>query len=170
MERSAALALLGLGDDFDDVALRRARRLALIANHPDHGGSREKLDAVECAYTVLSSEKADLANGAVRFRVEDVVRLRRGSDRPSFTIEALPVDAYELLLMAAAELGDVADDDPPYRLEVRMSEPPSTWVSLELVPDAGASTVSLVVESQVALDIDRVRDAWVDTINALQLP
>jgi hypothetical protein len=170
VERSAALALLGLGDDFDDVALRRARRLALIANHPDHGGSREKLDAVECAYTVLSSENADLANSAMRFRVEDVVRLRRGSDRPSFTIEALPVDAYELLLMAAAELGDVADDDPPYRLEVRMNEPPATWVSLELVPDAGASTVSLVVESQVALDIDQVRDAWVDTINALQLP
>jgi hypothetical protein len=170
VERSAALALLGLGDVFDDAALRRARRLALIANHPDHGGSREKLYAVECAYTVLSTEDADLANGAMRFRVEDVVRLRRGSDRPSFTIEALPVDAYELLLMAAAELGDVADDDPPYRLEVRMNEPPATWVSLELVPDAGASTVSLVVESQVALDIDRVRDAWVDTINALQLP
>lgn len=170
MERRAALALLGLGEKFHDSELRRARRHALIANHPDHGGSREKLAAVESAYAVLSIAQTNVPAAEPPFQVDDVIRLRRGSDRPSFTVEALPVEAYELLLMAAAELGEVADDDPPYRLEVRMTDPVDTWVSLELVPDAGASTVSLVVESRVALDIERVRDTWVEAINALQLP
>jgi hypothetical protein len=170
VERRVALVLLGLRENFDDSELRRARRQALIANHPDHGGSREKLAAVESAYEVLSNAKTNIPAAEPLLRVDDVIRLRRGSDLPSFTVEALPVEAYELLLMAAAELGEVADDDPPYRLEVRMTDPADTWVCLELVPDAGASTVSLVVESTQALDIEGVRDTWVEAINALQLP
>ncbi len=37
-------------------------------------------------------------------------------DVPSFTIEALPAEAFEALLVATAELGEVEDDDPPYEL------------------------------------------------------
>ena len=87
-------------------------------------------------------------------------------DCPSFTISLLPVEAYELLLIAAAELGDLADDEPPYRMEVRMIDP-MTWVTLELVPDAGASTVTISVESPGNVDVDVVRDMWIEALNGL---
>ena len=159
MNRAEALALLGLTEGFDVRDLQRARRQALLRRHPDHGGTREAVDAVERAVELLLVAR-------------DVVspRVRRGSDRPSFTVSALPVEAFELLLLAAADLGDVSDDDPPYRLEVRMHEPPDTWVYFELVPDAGSSTVSLTLEAPMALDVEAVRDTWVAAINALQLP
>ena len=159
MKRADALALLGLTEGFDALDLRRARRIALLERHPDHGGSREEIDAVERAVEVLIATPGIPA-----------LRVRRGVDRPSFTVNALPVEAFELLLLAAAELGDVSDEDPPYRLEVRMHEPADTWVGFELVPDAGSSTVSLSVEARTPLNIDEIRDAWVETINALQLP
>lgn len=151
--------MLGLTEGFDVRDLQRARRQALLRRHPDHGGTREAVDAVERAVELLLVAR-------------DVVspRVRRGSDRPSFTVSALPVEAFELLLWAAADLGDVSDDDPPYRLEVRMHEPPDTWVCFELVPDAGSSTVSLTLEAPMALDVEAVRDTWVAAINALQLP
>lgn len=155
--------MLGLTEGFDALDLRRARRLALLAGHPDHGGSREAVAAVERAVETLlaASDEAPAAG---------MQSVRRGTDRPSFTVGALPVEAFELLILAAAELGDVSDDDPPYRLEVRMHEPRDTWVSFEVVPDAGSSTVSMSVEGRAALDIEEIRDVWVTAINASQLP
>lgn len=163
MTRAEALALLGLVEGFDTLDLRRARRLALLECHPDHGGSREAVDAVERAVETL----LDVSSGTQEV---ETLRVRRGTDRPSFTVNALPVVAFELLLLAAAELGDVADDDPPYRLEVRMHEPRDMWVSFEVVPDAGSSTVSMAIEGRSAFDIEGIRDVWVSAINASQLP
>lgn len=163
MKRAEALALLGLVEGFDALELRRARRLALLENHPDHGGSREALDTVERAIEILLGPLQEVP-------AVDVLRVRRGTDRPSFTVSALPVEAFELLLLAAAELGDVSDDDPPYRLEVRMHEPLDTWVSFEIVPDAGSSTVSMSVEGRTGFNIEDIRDVWVATINASQMP
>jgi hypothetical protein len=161
--RAEALALLGLVEGFDTLDLRRARRLALLECHPDHGGSREAVDAVERAVETL----LDVSSGTQEV---ETLRVRRGTDRPSFTVNALPVEAFELLLLAAAELGVVADDDPPYRLEVRMHEPRDMWVSFEVVPDAGSSTVSMAIEGRSAFDIEGIRDVWVSAINASQLP
>lgn len=157
MTRAEALTLLGLAEGFDTVDLRRARRHALIAHHPDHGGSRESIDAVEQAVALLiaGATKPDM-------------RVRRGSDHPSFTVDALPVETFELLLLATGELGEVVDDDPPYRLEVLMTDPHETWVRFEVVPDAGSSTVSLAVEATNPIDIEKIRDVWVAAINALQ--
>lgn len=158
--RIEALALLGLDEDFDHEQLKRARRRALMRHHPDHGGTAAEMAEIERACELLEAP----------VRLEATVPMerpgvRRGSDRPSFTIDVLPVEAFELLLLAAAELGDVADDDPPYRLEVRMHDPRDTWVVLEVVPDAGGSTVSLFVEGPTTFSVDDVRDAWVDAIN-----
>src|SRR5690606_41682151 len=69
--------------------------------------------------------------------------LRR--DHPSFTVEALPAEAFEALLVVASWLGDLIDDDPPYGLELALTEPIGGWCRLDLVPDAGASTVSVAV-------------------------
>ena len=65
------------------------------------------------------------------------------------------------------------DDDPPYRLDVDLAEPFDCWCRVELVPDAGSSTVSLTLASRDGRpvpDIDRVRDTWVMTLNTLGRP
>lgn len=154
LSRIEALALLGLGEGFGHEDLKRARRRALLLHHPDHGGSASRLAEVEQACEILARAPASGRS-----------EVRRASDRPSFTIDVLPVEAFEFLLLAAAELGDIADDDPPYRLEVRMHEPRDTWVVLEVVPDAGGSTISLFAESPTAFTVESLRDTWVDSIN-----
>ena len=99
-----------------------------------------------------------------------VVGSVRQHDIPSFTVEALPVETFEAMLVAAGWLGEVIDDDPPYRLDVHMTEPFECWCRFDVVPDAGASTVSLTVaawaESPVA-PVELVRDVWVDVLNRL---
>lgn len=163
MDRAEALRILGVIESGDIDELRRARRRALLEKHPDHGGSREALAEVESAFACLSEPQTSTP----KIPDGEQLRVRRGVDRPSFTIDVLPVEAFEALLLAAAELGDISDDDPPYRLEVRLHEPADTWVVFELVPDAGSSTVSMSVDSTVAVDIDVLRDTWVEAINAL---
>jgi hypothetical protein len=50
-----------------------------------------------------------------------------------------------------------------------MVGPPRTWCRLEVVPDAGASTVSLAasVERGQSLSMEAVRDLWVAALNGL---
>ncbi len=98
---------------------------------------------------------------------------RLAHDVASFTIEALPVEAFEALLVVASWLGEVIDDDPPYRLDVWLGEPYGCWCRLDLVPDAGASTVALTlgsIDARPVPDLDTVRDAWVAELNTLGRP
>jgi hypothetical protein len=94
-------------------------------------------------------------------------------DVASFTIEALPAEAFEALLVASSWLGELIDDDPPYRLDVDLGEPFDCWCRLDLVPDAGASTVGVTLASRDGRpvpDLDSVRDTWVATLNTLGRP
>jgi len=91
-------------------------------------------------------------------------------DAPSFTVEALPVETFEGLLIVTSWMGEVLDDDPPYRLDTHLYEPIECWCRLEVVPDAGASTVSLTVaglDGAPTPDVIAVRDAWVANLNAV---
>ena len=101
-------------------------------------------------------------------------------DTPSFTIDALPAEAFEALLIVATWIGEVVDDDPPYVLECMLTEPGPCWCRLDLVPDAGGSTVSLAVAAVEVLhggdgsgvddervSAESVRDVWVDHLNRL---
>ena len=91
-------------------------------------------------------------------------------DVPSFTVEALPVETFEGLLIVASWIGDVLDDDPPYRLDTHLHEPVECWCRLDVVPDAGASTVSLTiagVDGAPTPDIIAVRDLWIANLNAV---
>lgn len=91
-------------------------------------------------------------------------------DHPSFTIEALPAVAFEGLVLAARLIGEVTDDDPPYLLQAVLDAPDGCWSQLELVPDAGSTTVSLTVGRTAAgppLDVDAVRDRWIAALNRL---
>lgn len=89
-------------------------------------------------------------------------------DVPSFVIDALPAVAFEALLIVTSWIGEVLVEDPPYLLEVHLLEPSPCWCRLDIVADAGASTVSLTIaavgESAPPL-VDDVRDVWVHHLN-----
>jgi len=94
-------------------------------------------------------------------------------DAPSFTIDVLPVEAYEALLVVTSWMGEVLVDESPYLLEVFLHDPSPCWCRLDLVPDAGATTVSLMVaslEGDPVPNIDEVRDEWVANLNRLGDP
>lgn len=91
-------------------------------------------------------------------------------DEPSFTIDTLPAEAFEALLIVTAWMGEVLVDDPPYVLEVHVTDPSPCWCRLDLLPDAGGSTVTLTVASIDGLpapDVEAVRDLWVANLNRL---
>jgi hypothetical protein len=170
---------LGLDDTASAEEVRAARKEFAKRHHPDRGGDARSMRAV--------NEAADAALSRIAERRPDPVlddstqdpsvpthtaAERLGGhvarDMPSFTVEALPVETFEGLLVVASWIGEVLDDDPPYRLEVHLREPSECWCRLEVVPDAGSSTVSLTVagfDAEPAPDIVAVRDLWVDQLN-----
>jgi hypothetical protein len=179
--------LLGLPRDATADEIRAARRRLAKRLHPDAGGLPGSMRALNvatadalrlCAATDRrtgdtggaerggtrqdpTSETAPRSTGRVSRIVNDV---------PSFTVEALPVETFEALLVAAAVLGEVLDDDPPYRLDAVLWRPHECWCRLDLVPDAGASSVSLTVgafDDRPMPPMESVRDAWIDELNAL---
>jgi hypothetical protein len=177
--------VLGLDRSASVVQIRSARRTLARGAHPDHGGSDEAMRRLNAAFDAAiahATGRRPLPPGPDRIgdpggpwssRPGDAGTRRSGGgtqDHPSFTIDALPAEAFEALLIVASWLGEVLADDPPYLLEVHLYEPTPCWCRLELVPDAGGSTVSLAV---AALDdgpqpeVERVRDLWVANLNQL---
>jgi hypothetical protein len=174
-------AVLGLTADADADAVRAARRRLAKALHPDRGGDAARMQAINVAF-----ERAMAQIGAPRAVVEVVTsrpspptstnedaepvgRRRLERDEPSFVIEALPAEAFEALLVVASWMGEVLVDDPPYLLEAHLDEPSECWCRLELLPEAGATTVMLTVAGVegVAPPVESVRDLWVANLNRL---
>ena len=177
------LAELGLeaGATPDDI--RSARRRLAKAHHPDRGGDAEYMQAVnEAADAALLSVEAQPQPAGDRSSEPQDAQSRTPQDGevsgyscdvPSFTVEALPAETFEAMLVVASWLGEVLDDDPPYRLETYLTEPLDCWCRLDVVPDAGASTVSLTVggiDGAPAPDVLTVRDAWVSNLNTVDWP
>lgn len=162
-------AVLGIGADATDQEIRRARRRAAWDAHPDRGGSHAAMAAVNAAFLGImqnrGSTTVERSAGSARL----------GHDIPSFTMDVLPVEAFEYLVLAAQGIGEIVDSDPPYLLEVMLYSrrgatsadhvisDSGTWCRLEVVPDAGSSTVSLWSES----DAEECRDLWIEAINVL---
>lgn len=143
-------------------AIGRARKRMALAVHPDVGGTDHHMAQVNEAYRVLTArlESAVEEVPHEEFRIRDV-------DRPSFVIDRLPVEAFEFLLLAARVLGDIADEEPPYLLDVLFEDPPMAWCRLEIVPDAGGSTVSIM--SDGLIPASELCEIWVRTINEIAL-
>lgn len=182
---------LGVAPDADLDTLRSARRSLAKRLHPDHGGDaaamRELNVAFDQAVRALRAARVPTPPPAAPEPPAPTAPAPPPStssrrpgrhdhqgwadhDRSTFVIHCLPVDAFELLLVAAANLGELVDDDPPYRLEAVLDDPVACWCRLELVPDAGASTVSVTVggrPGQRRVGVEEVRDAWVSTLNEL---
>lgn len=173
MNRAEAEFVLGLGPGWTDVELRDRWRAAARMHHPDlrpdDGGSHASMTRINEAYAHLKElrdrESAPEPVAASSARPERVTRRPAMTtiERPAFVIDALPVVAFEALLLSARILGDVIDDDPPYTLEVLIEDPVMTWCRLELVPDAGSSTVTIVSDGRVDLDV--LCRLWVDAVN-----
>ena len=159
---SDPFATLGLRRDATPDEIREARRELARTLHPDAGGDQEQMQAVNAAAAEA------LRRVAAPPPKEEWVGQTR--DVPSFTIEALPVEAFEALLVATAELGEVEDDDPPYVLRTLLNAPIACWCQLDVVPDAGASTVSVAiapVDDAPLPPLIAVRNAWITALNGL---
>ena len=174
MTRDEAESLLGLVRPYDDTTLRDHWRRAAREHHPDRGGSNDLMARINDAYSFLTTiDEAISTAGSTasptgpnrrRSTKDDVVV--RSVDRPAFVIDALPVVAFETLLLAARVLGDVVDDDPPYVLETLIEHSgTTTWCRLDIVPDAGSSTVSIITDGRVSAD--QLCHLWVTTVNEL---
>jgi hypothetical protein len=177
-------AVLGVAPDASVQELRSARRRIAMRLHPDHaGGDDEAMRQLNRAFDAAMAEHAarlDHQNGSPgnQFGDQSVRPPRRAGSRivhdvASFTIEALPAEAFEALLVVSTWIGEVLVDDPPYQLDVVLEEPYACWCRLDLLPDAGATTVSLTVAGiglTAPPDIDDVRDLWVANLNQLGRP
>jgi hypothetical protein len=175
--------ILGLDSRATHEQIREARRALSLVHHPDRGGDPEMMALINRAAdelladsshrnsttmntstTTFSKQVSDSEAGPGSERVVVV-------DRPSFTIDVLPVVAHEVLTLAVASIGEIMDDDPPYVLEFVVIDASRNdhriWCRADIVPDAGASTVSLSAESRFTNDLEWLRDLLVREINAL---
>jgi DnaJ domain len=168
-------AVLGVDHNATLDEVRSARRRLAAQFHPDHGGDATKMGEINVAFDAVVYQ---LLHPAVSPPAEAPVpappppRRYPGvqHDAPSFTIDTLPAEAFEALLIVTSWMGEVLVDDPPYVLEVHLTEPSPCWCRLDLVPDAGGSTVTLTVASidrTPAPDIEQVRDLWITNLNRL---
>lgn len=168
MNAAEARRLLGVSPVATEVDIRAAWRRLAFERHPDRGGDEVAMQelnrAVELALAALGAPPRPQAEPGMRPHVRGHHR-RVERDQPSFVVELLPVAAFEALLVVATWIGEVLVDEPPYLLEVHLREPVESWCRLELVPDAGSSTVSLTVDGPVAAE--DVRDLWIAQLNQL---
>jgi hypothetical protein len=143
--------------------LSSARRRLARSVHPDVGGTEAEMQRLNAAYEAAVAQLG---------QHQPPTRRLRGVQRdvPSFTIDVLPVEAFEALLVVTSWMGEVLVDEPPYVLETVLHEPALCWCRLDLVPDAGATTVSLTVagvDGEPTPDPESVRDEWVANLNRL---
>ena len=178
---SDPFAELGLGPGATAADVRRARNRLAKRAHPDVGGSAREMQRVNAAadaalrhlgaVTEATPIESESSTATSTEPPPPQPRPRPGGrvgrDHPSFTIEALPAEAYEALLIVANVLGEVLEDEPPYRLEAHLADSPSAWCRLDVVPDGGGSTVSLTVASQEGASVNEVRDRLVLELNRL---
>jgi hypothetical protein len=176
---------LGLPGDasLDDVRSAR-RRLALRA-HPDQGGSQQQMVELNQAFDAAVKAVRARSNITPNFRADPppaptvtTTRMRWQQrrpqriehDAPSFTMNVLPAEAFEALLVVTTWLGETLVDDPPYQLEVHLDDPGPCWCRLELLPEAGSTSVSITVitdRSNDPISAEEVRDAYVKVLNQL---
>lgn len=180
-------AVLGLPWTATLDQVRDARRRLALDTHPDRGGDLAAMQRVNAAFDACVGhvthrrplvEPRPASAAASPPPPSRPARHRRPvhraahveQDAPSFTVDALPAEAFEAMLVVAAWIGEVLDDDPPYVLECHLHEPAMCWCRLDLVPDAGGSTVSLTVVTPAEAEpvsAEVVRDLWVDQLNRL---
>ena len=118
-------------------------------------------------------------------RIDSVDRIPRKTsytvgarDVSSFTVAVLPVDCYLALEVVAAMCGPSIGDDQPYMIEFMLHDAEIEgalhgWCRCDLVPEAGATTVSITVgstENSTQPRAEEVRDYLVQALNTIDWP
>ena len=179
---------LGLNVHASAAEVRQARRDLAKEHHPDAGGDPDLMRVINVAAGAalriladppepVSAEPLMSKSDAATSSAEQPDDVGMTHDVPSFTVEALPVETFDALLVVTSWIGEVIDEEPPYRLDVLIHVQNGVkfpcWCRLELVPDAGASTVSIGVGSyddQPTPSITVLRDLWVAQLNCYDWP
>jgi DnaJ domain len=184
---SDPFAVLGVAPTATLAEVRAARRRLALQLHPDRGGDAERMQEVNRAFdqavrallgrperavpppspapAAPTPRPAPRRPPAPTSRVGPWIQY----DEPSFTVDVLPVEAFDALTAAAVHLGEVVAEDPPYVLEVVLADPWACWCRFELLPEAGATTVMLIVAGlhrRPPPAVEEVRDLWVDALNS----
>lgn len=154
--------------------IRRAWRERARTVHPDVGGS----DAAMQELNEALRKALELAEVAKAPKVVAPILVRRERDVSSFTVDVLPAECFEALLVVAAISGAVSHEEPPYQLEFSLHDSDVDgalhgWCRCDLVPEAGATTVSLLVgteDSSQGISVEEVRDYLVSNLNAIEWP
>lgn len=134
----------------------------------------EALEEALALATVSETSPNDDAHLTKNSEAPTRSKSRLTRDVSSFTINALPVDSWQLLTLAAAECGPIVDEEEPYLLEFMLSDLSvakfkNSICRCDIVPEAGASTVHISLISTVDKpeDIETVRDLLVDLVNEI---
>ncbi len=166
--------LLSIAHTATPQEIRRAWREKARTAHPDAGGSdsamQELNEALRSALELVGVPKVS--------KTVSPVLVRRERDISSFTVDALPAECFEALLVVAGICGAISHDEPPYQLEFSLHDAEVEgflhgWCRCDLVPEAGATTVSLLVgtdESSEGISVEEVRDYLVANLNAIEWP
>jgi hypothetical protein len=176
--------VLGLPATATLAEVRAARRRLARAAHPDVGGDERRMREINEAFDqavrrILGRPERPVIAPPAPPTPSPPPRPAPGPrvtgtgpwvqhDEPSFTIDVLPVDAFAALERVAPTLGEVVAEDPPYVLEVLLQEPAPCWCRLELLPEAGGTTVMMMVAGVRHLRpplVEDVRDSWIDALN-----
>jgi hypothetical protein len=155
--------------------IRRAWREQARTAHPDVGGSDAAMQELNEA---LHSALAYVDVVSIVTLANSPVLVRRERDVSSFTVDVLPAECFEALLIVAGISGTISHEEPPYQLEFSLHDSDVTgalngWCRCDLVPEAGATTVSLLVGTETSaeeISVEEVRDYLVANLNAIEWP
>jgi hypothetical protein len=175
-----AFTVLGVprGATLDEV--RAARRKLALELHPDRAAGnpdaerrmREVNVAFDHAVKVIRGERVapPAPPEPEQPRVRRVARI--STDVASFVVDCMRAEAFERLFIVSHWIGEPLYADPPGLLEVHLQEPSPCFCRLELMPEAGATMVSVTVGTiepwwLASPDTDAVRDLYVLMVNQL---
>ena len=155
--------------------IRRAWRERARTAHPDVGGSDVAMQELNEA---LHSALAYVDVVSIVTLANSPVLVRRERDVSSFTVDVLPAECFEALLIVAGISGAISHEEPPYQLEFSLHDSDVTgalngWCRCDLVPEAGATTVSLLVGTETSaegISVEEVRDYLIANLNAIKWP
>ena len=171
-------AVLGLPRDapWDDV--RAAHRRLAKELHPDVAGTdtdHRRMAEVNAAFALLAAQiprtgGPDLRNSSIHAASshEEAV-----DEAVGFSIDLLPAEAFEALLIVCSFLGDPWVIDEPYELTALFDPPLACRCNMWLVPEAGGSIVTIDVHPVRAYPTptrEQVRDALVVELVKLDGP
>jgi hypothetical protein len=145
-------AILGLPSTATAAEVRAARRQLAKRLHPDALVNRTENERRVAATQLADINRAvELALAALNAPAEPpstTPATAHRVDKPtaSFGIEALPVEAFELLLLAMSAIGDPKVVDEPYLLEGLVDDPALCLCRIEVAPVAGGSIATVEVQ------------------------